>query len=249
MPYIFYDCDGTAVNSEKIAMPIASGFLVDVARQQGRNVSTETMNAMFGKTIADMVEVLRSDYGVCFQDNVVQLIHEETVRILSEKAQETPGMRDFLTYTQDLGYTNVIVTSSAHDRVFAAMKSAGIDSFFKEEHVFSAVSTLSPPEPKPSPAIYKYALNYFGIQPHETITFEDSLSGFQSAKRAEITCYGFLGGCHVKDKCEVHAQKLLDNGAAGIIMHWDEAKHLIAPQGFVINPQLAQKPRPEGIFP
>jgi len=222
--YIFLDCDGTAVDSEALAMPIASYFLIKIAREQGKDISAGYINGLFGKTVDDMMGLLERDHGVSFDSNVAEAIHQETVKILASKTKATEGMVDFIEkgYAQGSGFA--IVTSSAIDRVLASLDCAGIKKFIPDNLIFSAVSTLSPPEPKPSGAIYEYALKKLGISHFEAIAYEDSVSGVMSAVNAGVAVIGYLGGSHLEGSRHEHGEKLISAGAAAAVHSWKEAE-------------------------
>jgi|GEM_PF-5173182 len=237
MAYILFDCDGTVVNSEALAMPFVANYLVDIAQKQGVTVEPDVVKNLFGKTHYEMTWLLHNIYGIKFQEGVEELMHAEVVRMLAEKATATEGMGAFLERTVCLGHQPVIVTSSALDRVVPSLKRAGVFRYFQkdaEELIFSAVSTLDPPEPKPSPAIYHFILNKLGIKPDETIAFEDSGSGVESADAANVPVIGYLGGSHINGNQNAIGNQLISKGAKALISSWEEAERYLPP--------LAHKP-------
>jgi beta-phosphoglucomutase-like phosphatase (HAD superfamily) len=222
MKYILFDCDGNVIDSEKLAMPIASEYLVSVAQRQGVSVPDATVLSLFGKPINVMMNTLSQGFGVVFKDGVEQEIHQETVRVLSEKTQPVAGIGAFLEVALGRGFKPVIVTSSSFDRVYAGLECAGLKPYFPDDMIFSAVSSFFTPRPKPHIAVYCYTLNHFGIEPHETFTSEDSLSGGGSAKGAKIPWYGNLAGRHLDGIREKHAESMLKAGAVATFSHWRE---------------------------
>lgn len=67
-------------------------------------------------------------------------------------------------------------------------------------------------QPKPNPAIYLYAADQLGHQPHECIAIEDSPTGIQSAKDAGMYCIGINSSRRPELLRAAHA----------IINHYDE---------------------------
>jgi beta-phosphoglucomutase len=48
-------------------------------------------------------------------------------------------------------------------------------------------------KPKPDPEGFKKVMRYFGVEPNDTIVFEDADVGFEAAKRAGSVCFAVIG--------------------------------------------------------
>lgn len=86
-----------------------------------------------------------------------------------------------------------VVSTSAKPRVVASLEKCNLDRFFKNEHVYSAATSLNPPSSKPDPKIYNYACEQLGVKNADCITVEDSKSGATAAMRAGIPCIAYVG--------------------------------------------------------
>ena len=75
--------------------------------------------------------------------------------------------------------------------------------FFKDEHVYSAATSLDPPTSKPDPAIYFHACKELGVKPEECVTVEDSKSGATAAMRAGIPLVAYVGIYDVEEGKEM----------------------------------------------
>ena len=85
---------------------------------------------------------------------------EETAVIakLEAKAQPCIGATQVLEELQRVQkYGLAVVSSSALPRVRACIKKAGQDRYFREDHIFSAATSLKKPTSKPDPAVYLHA--------------------------------------------------------------------------------------------
>lgn len=71
--------------------------------------------------------------------------------------------------------------------------------FFKDEHVYSAASSLNPPSSKPDPAIYLHACKELGVKPEECVTVEDSKSGATAAMRGGVPLIAYVGIYKIED--------------------------------------------------
>lgn len=98
--------------------------------------------------------------------------------------------------------------------------------FFKDEHVYSAASSLDPPSSKPDPAIYFHACKELGVKPEECVTVEDSKSGATAGMRAGIPLIAYVGIYNIEDgkeKMDEMAKTLTDQCKAKTVMYdWKE---------------------------
>lgn len=98
--------------------------------------------------------------------------------------------------------------------------------FFKDEHVYSAVTSLNPPSSKPDPAIYLHACKELGVKPEECVTVEDSKSGSTAAKRANIPLIAYVGIYNIeegKEKMDQMANTLTSEcNAISVMYDWKE---------------------------
>lgn len=98
--------------------------------------------------------------------------------------------------------------------------------FFKDEHVYSAATTLDPPSSKPDPAIYFHACKELGVKPEECLTVEDSKSGATAAMRAGIPLIAYVGIYKIEDgdeKMKEMANTLTEQTKAKTVMYdWKE---------------------------
>ena len=98
--------------------------------------------------------------------------------------------------------------------------------FFKDEHVYSAATTLNPPSSKPDPAIYLHACKELGVEPKDCVTVEDSKSGATAAMRAGIPLVAYVGIYNIEDgedKMKEMAKTLTEVTKAKTVMYdWKE---------------------------
>lgn len=85
----------------------------------------------------------------------------------------------------------VVVSSSAKARVEVSVEKGKMLPFF-DTRIFSAATSLPKPTSKPNPAIYKFAMESFGLRPEECIAVEDSVSGATAGVSAGIPTIGYV---------------------------------------------------------
>lgn len=159
-------------------------------------------------------------------DNYVSKELDAVTKKLSEKCVECPGVTQQLEWAQGQGYPLAVVSTSAKPRVVASLKKTNLLRFFKDEHIYSAATSLNPPSSKPDPAIYIHACKDLGVKPEETLTVEDSKSGATAGMRANIPLIAYVGIYGLEEGKEKEAQmaKLLtETCKAKVVMHdWKE---------------------------
>ena len=145
---------------------------------------------------------------------------------LSAKCEPCPGAPEQLQWMKDQGYPMSVVSTSAKTRVVASLKKTDQMKFFKDEHVYSAATSMEKPSSKPDPAIYNYACKQLGVKNEDTVTVEDSKSGATAAMRANIPLIGYVGVYGIEDgkeKMDQMAKVLTEQCNAKVIMYdWKE---------------------------
>ena len=234
--HVFWDCDGTLVDSELLAMPAAIDTLIayfddpetfDPFNRVERIADGAGMNFvhMFDAwwreyrgdpPTIEVVEFMNSERA-----RQAEVERENVLRAL-EAVQPIHGVIDALQRSERLGFTNHVVTSSALRRVLQCLDSTDLRRFFASpdgtERIYSATDTLVPACHKPDPAIYFYALNVAGIGPEDAVAIEDSATGVTAAVQAGIPVIGYIAGSHIPTAGRAnHTARLLAAGADCVV--------------------------------
>ncbi|AFM14978.1 haloacid dehalogenase superfamily protein, subfamily IA, variant 3 with third motif having DD or ED [Mycolicibacterium chubuense NBB4] len=111
-------------------------------------------------------------------------------RLLTESAPELrPGVGTVIEQAKAAGHRLAFVTTTSKanvDALLAALApdvdASTFDVIVYDEHV---------DEPKPSPAAYRLALDWLGLDATEAVAIEDNLGGVRAARAAGLTCIAF----------------------------------------------------------
>ena len=157
-------------------------------------------------------------------DEYVQRELNELIESLKKDCEPCVNANEVLAKLQKQGrYGMSIVSSSALPRVLASIKRAGQASFFDEDKIFSAATSMPMPSSKPDPAIYLFACEKLGVKPEECLAIEDSRSGATSAMRAGINLLGYTGASHDKEEADATAKILTyDCKALDVMTDWKD---------------------------
>jgi putative hydrolase of the HAD superfamily len=93
------------------------------------------------------------------------------------------GVKSYLDEARELGLKIGLASSSSRQWVRGFLKELALLEYFDVLKTKEDVAKV-----KPDPALYQEAVHALGIDPKETIAFEDSLNGLLAAKAAGLYC-------------------------------------------------------------
>jgi HAD superfamily hydrolase (TIGR01509 family) len=94
-----------------------------------------------------------------------------------------PGVQEYLESARQLGLKVALASSSTCDWVVGHLQRLELIDYFDAIAAGDDV-----PRTKPDPALYRTAVEWLGVAPHEAVAFEDSLNGLLAAHRAGLHC-------------------------------------------------------------
>jgi len=170
-----FDCDGLLVDSAGLWWAAYEA----TAESLGRSLNGTDPASFSGMSVELAAERLGKSLGCAVSE--VELL--ETLQTLVEHhpIAAMPGttvLLEALMGRMPLG----VATNAPLDVAEAALQSAGLLDFFD-----LLVSAEHGGEPKPAPDVYVEACRLLGLQPTETIAFEDSPMGAIAARDAGMT--------------------------------------------------------------
>jgi len=228
MRTILFDCDGTLVDSEIIAMGVAIDILADAVQEKNPDVVIDRASLVqefsgwhFDKMIPEMAQ--RYDVYLDARSLEGKKI-PQTLAALAE-VRACPWILNFLTRNQR---PVALVTSSEFERVNPCLEKTGLDAIFPEDRKFSAHDSMPERIYKPDPAIYIFALKRLGLEPIQTVAVEDSPSGVKAAVAAGIDTIGYVGASHIPfERKSEAAERLLGLGAKIVISDFRDLENAI----------------------
>ncbi len=137
----------------------------------------------------DRLRRLNDSHDAALNEKTIRIIHARKTelacaQIISQGVPLRPGVADTISGALGSGIKVAMVTTTYRDNIDAIAQAAGPALQFE---AFSAVLTREDCEtPKPSPEIYRVALERLGLSQDEVIAVEDSAASVASAKAAGI---------------------------------------------------------------
>jgi beta-phosphoglucomutase len=181
---LIFDMDGVIIHSNPVHRQAWEIF-----NQRYGLATTEDMHRrMYGRRND---QIVRDFYGEALPDDEVAArgaAKEQVYRRLLEGCVENalvPGVRQFLERYR--GFPIGLATNAEPANVEFLLDSAGL-----RPHFTAIVDGHQVERPKPDPEVYLKAAACLGIDPTNCIVFEDSESGVQAARTAQMRVVGML---------------------------------------------------------
>lgn len=171
-----FDVDGTLLNSMPVWEHLGELYLrsLGIDAEPGLGEVLSTMSLPQG------ADYLISHYHLGKTRNrVLEGINQEVRDFYAEKVPLKAGVREFLEGLREYKIPMVIVTTSDHRNVEAALKRLGILNYFDRVLTCTEMGT-----DKNRPDIYLAASLQLDTEPSETLVFEDAYHAIVTAKKA-----------------------------------------------------------------
>lgn len=177
--FFFFDMDGLLFDTERLSARI----IMRKNLERGFFLSLNCFERVTGCNYAQVLKIVQEEAG---KEYPYDEIWAETEAELKEMAEQgkvplKKGAIDLLKQLHKDKKICWLVTSSNREMALALLQGAKIDGYFAGITTGECV-----PQSKPHPAIYRYALKAAKAQAFQTIAFEDSTNGAQSAIDANI---------------------------------------------------------------
>lgn len=184
--WIFFDFDGTLVDSIPAMYRIYLGFL----EKFGKTGTKEEFLELNGPALPEIVSILKKRYGLKDDEpSLIALYKEAISRDYEPSLEPVDGAEDILQELNQAEFKLALVTSAYPQMATPFMKERRWENYFKH-CIFGDEVTHS----KPNPDIYLLALEKTNAIAETVVAVEDSPNGIISAKGAGIFTLGFTHG-------------------------------------------------------
>jgi HAD superfamily hydrolase (TIGR01509 family) len=212
--YILFDCDGVLVDSEIIA----ANVLLRLLKPFGYEMNVKHfMQRYAGMKDHDILAHISEEHRIVLPAHFADVLEKAIDDSLEAELQAISGVQEAL---ELIRLPKAVVSNSQMERVKNSLKVAQVTHYFGDR-IYTAEMAG---KPKPDPQIYQYALEQLGLQSHEALVVEDSLTGVTAAHGAGLKVIGFVGASHIM---EGHAAKLIACGASGIVETMEDLPRML----------------------
>jgi len=175
---VFWDMDGTLIDSEPLHERSLSAALLDL----GIMPPEDLHQRIIGVAAMPVYEMLRDELGLAlpFPEWIVKKYEHYFGHVGTLKAR--PGSVEVFNLLRAQGVPQVIVSNSDRLVVNANMKAIGLDWPGQR-----SISRNDMRNPKPDPEPYLQAARLVGVEPAECFVIEDSVPGATAGVEAGMT--------------------------------------------------------------
>ena len=176
MKAVIFDMDGVLVDTN----PHHRAAWREYYQRNGKTLSDDDfVQHVSGRHNSDIVAHLFANQTLT-ADKVLRLGNEKEAlfrELYRPVITPIAGLVDFLKVLKAAGIRTAVATSAPVENLDFVVDALGVRSYFDALLNESMVS-----RPKPDPEIYQKAMAMLGVDPTESIIFEDSMTGIQAAK-------------------------------------------------------------------
>jgi HAD superfamily hydrolase (TIGR01509 family) len=180
---VIFDCDGTLVDSERLAVRVDSRLITEL----GWPLTPQDIAERFvGHSREYMREQIEEHLGRTLPDDWQRPFEQAYWTLVDAELQPVPGVRDVLDW---LSVPFCVASNGSHEKMTKSLSVTGLLPCFTNR-MFSADDVG---RPKPDPALYLYAAAHMGARPEACAVVDDSVFGIEAARRAGMRSFGYAG--------------------------------------------------------
>lgn len=207
---VLFDCDGTLVDSERLAFIAFRKVARDTLALD--LTSTVWVEEFLGFTRAHCLERLSAHFGSPLPIDLPQQIVSTLRPMLEAELVAIPGVKETL---GKIKFPKFIVSNASVGHIEFVLGKTGLSEYFSSFHS----PTTGKARPKPAPDVYLKTIEDLGITATECIVVEDSIPGVQAAVAAGMTVIAFAS--------QVPQHRLEAEGADYVVNNFSEIAEVI----------------------
>jgi len=177
MKAAIFDMDGLIIDSEPLWRLAERAAFSRVGLNLSDDECRQTTGLRSDEVVGYWFE--RRPWTGVGQTDVVRDLEEGVARIISERGQVLPGVRQTIDCLCHAGLRLALATSSSHEIIRVVLSTLRFEDAFE-----FACSAADEERGKPDPAVYLTTVRRLGLAAEECWALEDSAAGVQAARAA-----------------------------------------------------------------
>lgn len=181
---IIFDLDGTIINTERFWQE-ATLRLMNKKPNACPQVKKQVSEQLVGCALPKSCQIIKDAFDLT--ESIEELILEKeqhALNLYQDQISYLHGFEDFFKKVINHNLKKAIATNSTQKTLAVANQEAKLHSLFGE-HMYSMALVN---KPKPNPDIFLYTADKLKIDPKDCVVIEDSITGVQAAKAADMFC-------------------------------------------------------------
>lgn len=184
MDAVIFDCDGTLVDSEGLAVEVIVGLLAEKGR---RFEFAEIMSRFHGRRFASFIEELAGEVPGLDAEELTAGFRARTPVVFRERLQAMPGALELVA---GLKVDKCVASNGPRDKIETSLGVSGLLPHFRDR----IVSAYEVGAWKPDPALIFAATDLMGVAPGRCLLVEDSVAGVRAGLAAGVEVVAFRMG-------------------------------------------------------
>lgn len=186
---ILFDCDGTLVDSEVIAMEV----YVEYSAGAGRPMTMAQAHELFaGEKMANTIEKMGRWVGLPLGAGFEREVRARMANLFEERLEPIDGALELLAGLQ---VPFCVVSNGPRTKMDITLAVTGLDAHL-EGRVFSAYEVGVW---KPDPGLFLHAADALGVEPGRCAVVEDTRLGLEAGLAAGMRVFGLYRGGSPED--------------------------------------------------
>lgn len=195
---VIFDCDGTLVDSE----PIAIAALLDEAEAEGFAMNRRDGEARFkGVKMALCVAEIERALGRALPDDFVPRVR---ARMLRGFEANLPLMPDAMRVIRELPLPYCVASNGPPERLRVTLGVSGL----LPELRGPVISAYDVGHWKPSPALFLHAAATLGVAPRHCAVVEDSAPGIEAGVAAGMTVFALCAESEIDPRWRTRVERI-----------------------------------------
>jgi len=202
---VIFDFDGVVADSETHSL----GTLRDALAAFGVEMPLDEVRARFlGKSLTAIDDYVAEHGRASAATSFAEAWQDKLYAAFRADLSALPHLEALLDGLDRAGRRYCVASSSSFERLGVALDAMQLADRFP--NLFSAEQVA---QGKPAPDLFLFAARHMQASPETCLVIEDSPYGLRAAKAAGIPAIGFVGGAHLRDCRDQHAELMRREGA------------------------------------
>ncbi|MFE0738477.1 HAD family hydrolase [Streptomyces sp. NPDC058855] len=182
---VIFDNDGVLVDSEPISNRLLAAYLTELGHP---TTYEESVRDYMGSAMHRIHELIEERTGQRLPAEFDDTFHARVFAAFEKELRAVAGAAEVLCRLAREEIPYCVASSGSHERIRVGHRTAGLDSWFRDENIFSAEDVG---RGKPEPDLFLHAAARMGVAPERCVVVEDSGLGVRAALAAGMDVYGF----------------------------------------------------------
>lgn len=176
---VIFDMDGVLVDSVKYTWESFNIMLKD----EGVHFSNEDIKKNMGTSLKNALKSWRDEYGIkeYDPDEFSRASGKIQLALMEKNLQPNTHLHDFLKALKSQGFKLAVATSSLRWRAEAMLQLLHLTDYF--DVILTAEDVTNH---KPAPDVFLKAAEQLGVDPANSVVFEDAGHGIEAARKGNI---------------------------------------------------------------